>query len=210
MKPHLRNKLGKYFIELSIVVAGIAITLAANSFINTLNEKKDMRRYVEAVRLELEENLELVKSRRAFYDETTKFGKYLNSVKYSELNADSLQSYRHVSNQISNLSFKTGAFEMFKSSGAMRLVKDKNMLISLTDAYADLETLKESNDMYMQRKMNELYEAFSNQSGDAQLEIDFTLPQYKRLYFFYAAYINLDDEFNRVEKLIESTLEQMK
>ena len=46
----------KYFRELSIVVVGVAITVGIGLFVNNSNNRKDQKQYLNAIKLELEEN----------------------------------------------------------------------------------------------------------------------------------------------------------
>lgn len=58
LKEKLQNwKLGNYFRELSIVTAGVFITLAGTDFINSASQEKQINKSMQMIKMELEENL---------------------------------------------------------------------------------------------------------------------------------------------------------
>jgi hypothetical protein len=83
---------------------------------------------------------------------------------------------------VKNIIFQTSAFEMFKISGAMRLIDDKELLQSLWEAYLYLEIIR--------GYVNEYY-ALKKAQGikETQLELEgkvFPIP----LYDFFISYTN--------------------
>ena len=80
----------KYFRELSIVVVGIAITFTISDLISNRNERKDTQRYLDAVKLELEDNLATLGDEIANYKHTLAFSNYLNGTRREDLNTDSI------------------------------------------------------------------------------------------------------------------------
>ena len=60
LKEKLQNwKLGNYFRELSIVTAGVFITLAGTDFINSASQEKQINKSMQMIKMELEENLKV-------------------------------------------------------------------------------------------------------------------------------------------------------
>jgi hypothetical protein len=158
------KRIGKYFWELSVVVVGIAITLSANNLINILNEKKDLHLHLDAIKLELEENLQTVNDRKAYFERTTRYALYLvtrNPNKSTDdpyaVHPDSVKNNTDITYDIHYFVYKTSAFEMFKTSGMMRLTKNEKLMKSIWDSYSGLETLKVYNDnVYTPIKLEEL------------------------------------------------------
>ena len=61
LKEKLQNwKLGNYFRELSIVTAGVFITLAGTDFINSASQEKQINKSMQMIKMELEENLKSI------------------------------------------------------------------------------------------------------------------------------------------------------
>jgi hypothetical protein len=133
----------KYLRKLSIVVIGIAITLSINNWLTTRSEKKDMALYLNAVKLELERNLNHVEWMTGKIEEEVSYSNYLLSHDKNALDPDSIQYYaRGGCYAIRGALNIFNAFEMFKASGNMRFIKDKEVLLSIRDAYANLEMYK--------------------------------------------------------------------
>lgn len=197
MKPILR-----YLRELSVVVAGIAITFIVSDLISSSNEKKEVQRYLNAIRIELEGNLEVAEEYAAVYGLNAQLSRYLMSNGLDKLSADSLSKYDEAVRRIVVLDYKTSAIEMFKMSGTMRLVKDEVLLNSLLEAYSQIEVTQTGNDVYMNRKLNELYEHILGGNSES---LDLSRPENKRLLKFFYIYMDLDVLFeNCVEQIKES------
>ena len=198
------KKVVKYVRELSIVVIGIAITFTGNDWIGDRNEKKAMQGYLDVVKLELEENLKMLNEKVTFYNHTAEFAQYLISDKPENLSQDSLNQYRYIIGRISTISIKTSSFEMLKISGTMRLIKDKDFLKSVIDSYSQMEEIKHANDIYMNRKFDELFAfVLDNSSADIQ---NITAPENKRLFNFFASYYDLDKGILECSQQVEKTV----
>ncbi len=195
----------KYFRELSVVVVGIIITFGLSNWIGNRNEKKDVQRYLEAVKVELEDNLVIVKRQFEFYDQTGKLARYLLSDEPEKLRADSLAKYEKIRGYIDYMTYKTSSFEMLKSSGAMRLVKNKELLKSMIDCYRLMEYTKNAADKYTDTKWNELTRAFVD-NAVPKADFDLREPKYRRLFNFFSIDIQGEGNFRDCEKQIEKTL----
>lgn len=198
----------KYLRELSVVVLGVAITFTLNDWVSARNEKKDVQRYLEAIQLELEDNLAIVQEQYKFYDRTGKFAQYLLSNKLEKLSVDSLSKYSSVKGYITYMIYKSSAFEMLKSSGAMRLIKDKELLKSIIDCYKLMETAKSGGDKYMETKWNELYSTFTANGLPSNTDdYDIRELKYRRLFNFFSVHTHGENNFKACEQQIGKTLE---
>ncbi|MCC8173484.1 MAG: hypothetical protein LIO65_03580, partial [Odoribacter sp.] len=63
----------------------------ASDWFSSRKEKKELERSLEAVKIELQENLEVIKNYAEFYEESELLSLYLNSTNKKDLNLDSLQ-----------------------------------------------------------------------------------------------------------------------
>ncbi len=196
----------KYLRELSVVVVGIAITFSVNNWISYKNEQKDLKRYLELVKMELEDNLGVVQQQFEFYDQTGKLAKYLfSSGKQENLQADSLDKYVEVMRDLKYMSYKTSAFEMLKSSGTMRLIKDKDFLKSILDSYSQMEYAKMMGDRELEMKNKEGRNAVMENGLDDIFKL--WKPEYKRLFHYFAIYTGCEGNFRTCKQQIEKTLQ---
>jgi hypothetical protein len=132
----------RYIRDFSIVVAGIAVTLYVNYKVTNQGEKRDMNLYLNAIKIELEENIKELDKAVEHYQNDMKYRTYLTSYDKKSFNKDSLQSYSNTFFNVQIFSFKTNAFEMFKYSSTMRLIDDKELLLSIWEVYDDLSSVK--------------------------------------------------------------------
>ena len=129
----------KWLRELSVVVAGIVLTFGIGFCVSTKNSNKDMKQYLAAIKMELEQNADEFDFHAKMFNKSVRYANYLRDNNYTSLNQDSLNyyaltitgdgdgdeygyGYMLVDSPISSM---TNAFEMFKSSGSMRQMKDK-------------------------------------------------------------------------------------
>jgi hypothetical protein len=189
----------KYLRDFSIVVAGIAVTLYVNYKISNRSEKRDLKLYMSAVKLELEENVRDTEQRIVILKKSVRYAYYLRMHDKESLNADTIQYYQSGGwASHTTIIYKSTAFEMLKTSGVLRLVDDKVLLLSIWDAYHALDNYKNFlNDGY-QIKLEEL-NRFIHLPDKEREEL---IPMYQ----FYAV-STIPDEMLR---LCREVLEQLK
>jgi hypothetical protein len=177
------KKIGKYFREISVVVIGVAITLAASYWISNSNDKRDMILYIDAIRLELDENIKFMEEEADFLEAWTNYALYIASQDKNSIPKDSIRRWGYPGlGSTHNIIFQTSAFEMYKVSGAMRLLKDKDLLQSVWKSYLTLESVKITLDFYYQLKMEACVK-------DNQLDLA-GIPSPIPLYDFFYSYAN--------------------
>ncbi len=145
-----RINFGNYFKELSIVIIGVAVTLAASSVISTISEKRDLKLQMNAIYAELEDNLAKVNKLNDFYQDTRKLNEYLMKDYRNPGTAyeDSLMSLNRIVGKVPGFVYKRNAYDMFINSGGMKSFKDKKLLLDITECYALLEILNKAHQVF--------------------------------------------------------------
>jgi putative NADPH-quinone reductase len=92
-------------------------------------QEREKQQYIELLKIELQKNLEAVQIHKQYYKSGSKF----------------LPNY---------FGYEKSAFEMFKNSGRMSLLKNRGLLSSVWKIYTRLEQLKEMNASYIQSQMD--------------------------------------------------------
>ena len=146
----------KYLRELSVVVAGIAITVSIGILINNRNNAKDLEMYLDAIQLELEQNIKDIGLIIESMQRSVDYANYLGAHKKNELNRDTIISYGDAYKTIQSITYKTNAFEMFKLSGVMRLMDDRELLLSIWEGYTYLDEVKMLLEWGFQLKFEEM------------------------------------------------------
>ena len=147
--------IGKYLRELSVIVVGVTITATVGIFMNNNSNRKDLKQYLHTIKLELENNIESIDREIDFFGQMVKYARYLESNDKKSLNSDSISSYQYVIHRLRIVTYKTNAFEMFKTSGTMRLLGNKDLLLYVWEAYSVLEHYKLLLDTIYQIKKEE-------------------------------------------------------
>ncbi len=197
------KSIAKYLRELSIVVVGIAITFGISSWVGNRNEQKNLQRYLGLVKMELEENLSIVQDQFEFYNQADKLATYLQSDKPERLQLDSIAKYDDVIKFIKPMVYKKSSFEMLKSTGAMGLIEDKGLLMSIIESYSFMESLKDLTDSDIKQKGD-----IFNSLMDYGNINDIRDPKFHRLFNFLSNNSLIDRNFRKCADQIEKTLVQ--
>ena len=175
------KKIGNFFREVAVVVLGVAITLSASVWISNRKEKRDLFMYLNVIKLEMEKNAEYLDREAKYLEDWEKYGYYLRINDKESLHADSIRGWDYPGIcSTRNIVFQTSAFEMFKVSGTMRLVENKDLLQSVWHAYLSLEKITMSLSSYYHIKSEEC-------KKNNQLEIA-GVPYPIPMYDFYCNY----------------------
>jgi len=194
------KEITKYFRELSIVVIGVAITLSAGYWITGLNEKRDLKLYLNDVKLEIEENINYLNERKISLSKEFEYAEYLKSHEKNKLDFTVIKSFEKGGYaDIEFIVFRTSAFEMFKVSGAMRLLENKKLLQKIWETYFWMGRYEISFDKLADVKLGEIKKWLAEKEKT---------PNIIPLYSFY-----VDDSYgysDRLLSIIEEISETLK
>lgn len=194
----------RYIRDFSIVVAGIAVTLYVNYKVTHQSEKRDVALYLNAIKMELEENLKIVDDAIEELHPSIKYANYIKSHDLKSLNKDTINSYGSIYYSAPLYSFKTNAFEMFKTSGTMRLVDDKELLLSLWDVYNGLDQLKWVLDFCLQMKWDDIKKELELQVEGEKMK---KAPMY--MFYFTGMYNNMLKPCKENSKLLKEMIAKL-
>jgi len=204
------SKIGKYLREISVVVIGVAITLSVSYRISQSGEKRDFNLYLKALKLEFAGNIHYInKERERLLTKEFDYAHYLKSHEKNQLHQDTIRYYAKESYlNMEVIAFKKAAFEMFKSSGAMRLMQNKELIQEIWEAYFLMQRHEITLDKSMQMKSD-----YINKWLDEREKTPDTVP----LYYFYvsgiydaylASRLEIFEEISELLKEILSELEK--
>ena len=111
--------------------------------------------------MELDENTKEIDSVIEYLQPAVRYADYLSSHTKDSMNRDTVRIYEKVFSSAARFTFNTNAFDMFKTSGVMRLVDSKELLLSIWDVYSSINTLKETLDLGFQMKYDEIKKLIS-------------------------------------------------
>jgi hypothetical protein len=116
---------------------------------------------LNAIKIELEENINELDSIIKYLLPDVGYSNYLLNVDKDSIDVDSLIHYMNTYSRAEKFSIKTNAFEMFKTSGIMRLLNDKELMLSLWNIYGVLSLQNEELDWYFHLKWTDIQKEFS-------------------------------------------------
>ena len=148
LKEKLQNwKLGNYFRELSIVTAGVFITLAGTDFINSASQEKQINKSMQMIKMELEENLKSINQAEAAYLNEINFFRLLIQKQDSlqTIKASILENNANAPFAYENCEYSEDALEVLKSSALMQQIPDKEFILKLLQAYKGCRKINEDN-----------------------------------------------------------------
>jgi len=194
---------GKYLREISVIIIGVAVTMYVSHRITNWNEKRDMALYLDAIKLELKSNLADAIELSAIMEGEERYSRYLLSSNKKSFNRDSILFYEKLCGNILTHMPSTSAFEMFKVSGNMRFIDDKEVLQSIWDIYLYIEMFRMSTENYYKEKAAEAKKEFLL-SKDGKPS---TAPMYD---FYIAGYTNnMLETCKNISQRIEETLTKL-
>ena len=202
------KKIGNFLREVAVVVIGVAITLSVTVWINNRGEKRDIALYINAIKIELIENIQLLNDAINYYEDLYGYANYLKSHDVLSLHSDSIMKYFNSNlGNIHNVIFQTSAFEMFKNSGTMRLMNDKELIQTIWKAYLSMEEITLNLHLYNQDKseaMSKDVQIFQEEGNFPSIPLYVFLTIYHhegRLIFLKNASWNLKETLSKLEEL---------
>jgi len=199
-------KIGKYLREVSVVVLGVAITLSVSFWLSHWNEKRDLSLYLNAIKIELEENIKSLDDQFEFLEKQVEYANYLILNDKKSLDLDTIMEKYGENNiwLVENPTCNKYAFEMFKTSGSMRLVNNKELLLHIWKAYSSLSALENNFSEGFKWKIEEIKQEFSNYSQSQEFK---TIPMYN---FYTTPWpVNMLEECRSVKKLLDETVTKL-
>jgi len=161
----------RYVRDLSIVIAGIAVTLYASDRVSGRSEKRDLKLYLNAIRLELEENNKTLEQAIEGLQPSIGYSEYLKSHDKDSLDMDTISFYKEIFYSYIGYSLQSNAFEMFKSSGIMRLIDDKELLLSLWEVYDEFSSVNQTFDLIFPIKWEDIKKEISMLIDGQELKV---------------------------------------
>ena len=202
------KSIGKYLRELSIVVTGIAITIGIGLWVNSKNNEKDLKLNLDAIRLELEENIMYIINRETALLPEYKYAEYLKSNKKNKLDFDIIKKFaQNGYTNVDFIFFKTGAFEMFKSSGAMRLLQNKELMRKIWDTYFWLHRQEVAFEKLTQIKIDEILKYVEEKKKYPDKQI-IPLYDFYVLGFYEFYYEGIKSTYNQLFEMLNETLSE--
>lgn len=157
-KVFQKCKPGNYFRELSIVIAGVFITLAGTDFISKTSQQEQIKEIMQMIQMELSENFKEISQAETAYLNEIKFF-HLLAQKQDSLHlieASLLTKNRNAPFRVFDLRYSEDALEVLKNSALMPQIADKQFILKLLQAYKQCRIIKDNNKDYYEYKQTHI------------------------------------------------------
>jgi len=151
-----KDRIKDFIWEVFIILVAVNITIWFHNWSDKRHEKRDMALYLNTIKLELEDNKKMFEETVIQLQPSVRYANYLRTHDKKTLNADTIKFYAQYYFTANTIRIKTNAFDMFKTSGNMRLVDDKELLLSIWEIYAKLADIEQAFNSFMQLKLDNM------------------------------------------------------
>jgi len=203
---NLRDYFPEFVMNFLAIFLGVLATLYLTGKITENDERKNLRLQLDALKIELNENIKSIDEVLTYLEREDSVRKYIMSVKSrKQIDVDSLKKYNDIMQVMQIFTYKKDAYEMLKFTGSMRLINDKQKLLDIMTCYNALEEIKNGFDLISNYKLSLLNQV---------LNIDFDFfdlrkPAFTGLYHYFNGYTGIKHGFEMSKKQIEKTLEKL-
>ena len=139
-------RIGDYFRQFSIVVAGIIVTFCGSDLIAEHARQKEVTAVMQFVKAELEHNKEELQNIQNRITKEQQMSYYLTDCDFNvrQIPVDTLQKYILFVSSNSSFEYTSDALEVLKNSSLMQQIKDKKLLLDLVKTYDALQRVQKT------------------------------------------------------------------
>lgn len=155
-KSALKTELKSYFIQFTIVAAGVLVTFIGSALITRCSTQKEIKSAMHLIIEELEENNVRLKKISARMESEARIATYLNKCNYdyTRLPADTLNEYRFFTSSFTSFEYLTDALEVLKSSSLIQSIPDKKLILDIIRSYENLRMVQANIGDYFKLKLS--------------------------------------------------------
>ena len=131
------QKLREILLEIAIIVFAVSLSISLHNWSEDRKDRQEEREFLAGLKQDLETDIREMNTDIAAYQGELIAIHYFERVGMGEaLNNDSLGAYRDRLFTTTQLAPETSRFEALKGSGRMSIIRDKELLLQITDLYA--------------------------------------------------------------------------
>lgn len=136
------RRMGDFVCNFTAVVLGIILTFTGSDWIERRNTQRDVKSALQLVKAELETNRKTMLDGKRIIEREIRAAHFLlkNKDSLSFVSKDSLKYYSNMPFRASFITFTTDALELMKSSALFSQVKDRQLGLSIIQAYASIKS----------------------------------------------------------------------
>lgn len=142
------HKLQEILLEIVIIVFAVSLSIWLHNWSEGRKDRDEEREFLVGLKQDLQADSTEMASDRAAYQHLLKGVGYYQRVGGGELvNSDSLKSYQFILFSSAQIDPRVSRFEALRGSGRLGIVRDKELLVHITDLYTkDFPQIRRVND----------------------------------------------------------------
>jgi hypothetical protein len=181
-KKGWKHKLREITLEIGIIVFAVSLSIWLHNWAEGLKDREEERDFLVGLKKDLQSDLAEMDSDQA------SFRKLFNGVAYFQrvgtgeaLNSDSLAGYQYILFSTTQIDPRVSRFEALRGSGRLGIIRDKQLLVNITDLYTkDFPLIRRVNDYINDIRKDKLMPWFAhnvqlNEKGTEMVNLEAVL-----------------------------------
>lgn len=142
------HKLQEILLEIVIIVFAVSLSISLHNWSEGRKDREEERDFLVGLKQDLRADSAEMASDRASFQHLLKAVAYFQRVGGGEpLNNDSLEGYKNILVSSAQIDPRVSRFEALRGSGRLGIVRDKELLVHITDLYTkDFPQIRRVND----------------------------------------------------------------
>lgn len=142
------HKLREILLEIVIIVFAVSLSISLHNWSESRKDREEEREFLVGLKQDLQADSAEMASDRAAYGHLLRGVAYYQRVGGGEpVNPDSLKSYQFILFSSAQIDPRVSRFEALRGSGRLGIVRDKELLVHITDLYTkDFPQIRRVND----------------------------------------------------------------
>jgi hypothetical protein len=131
-----QHKLLEILLEIGIIVFAVSLSIWLHNWSESLKDRDEEREFLTGLKQDLQADIKEMKSDLKDFQNVLEGSNYLRRVGSGEApSLDSVKIYGNIFGNYTQINPRISRFEALKGSGKMNIIRDKALLIHITDLY---------------------------------------------------------------------------
>lgn len=149
---NIKEKVTEILVEIFIIIIAVTISIWLHNWSQKQHDRKEEKEFLTGLRNDMQNNIDNMKSSKAFYAQSLKGLNYFTSqINKSIVNKDSVNYYYGLFFNSTNLDPYIGRYEGLKNSGGFKIIENKELLNDIINLHeTTIKRIEYLNEMYFQ------------------------------------------------------------
>ncbi len=131
-----KQKLQEILLEIGIIIFAVSVSIGLHNWADSRKDRREEREFLAGLKTDLLADMEEMKNDRAGYENNLHGIRYFEAVgRGAPFSKDSLAKFQQVIFGYIQINPRISRFEALKGSGRLDIIRNKELLIDITDLY---------------------------------------------------------------------------